>query len=274
MGAARFVVVVGAIIGCKKAAEPVPVIAGSGSGSGSGSAVAVTVAVAVAVPSAVKPFPKVTGEDDGFLFADVVGGTVPFELDDKTKTTLPEGTIVTRVDGGEHDHTEDWTHVKAGDKTGYVTIANVIHADDIHPSPKQPDYALVLSSAGCGDYCHAAIWLAHGMGEHTRIVDAAVAPTFAWNADGKTLAVSTDDGAVLVDLATGKTLTKFDHRYAPAYSPDNTLYLRDPDNGVYKVDAAGKVVRVMKGKKEKHADDEYPPPPEPVTFDAAGKFVP
>jgi hypothetical protein len=234
--------------------------------SGSAPATAATVDAAPPAPAAAK-LPEIA-TDHALILADKPGGKVAFTLDGGAKTELADGTI---VDQTEAPH-EDMAHVTSGGKAGNAPAEHVVAGDSVHRAPKGA-FAIVTPSVGCGDYCHAAVWLVDGMtGGRWKLTDNSVNPQVAWRADMTAVAVDAgEDGVAVIELPSGKVLAKLAHTYSPAYAPNGTLYLRGPGHEVYEV-VDGKPKKVGKGKKPKVEEGEYEQPPDPVTFDASGKW--
>src|SRR5262245_22984781 len=170
--------------------------------AGSGSAPPAAIDAAPAPPAAAK-LPEIT-TDHALIVADKPGGKVAFTLDDGTKTELADGTIVDQTEGPH----EDMAHVTAGGKAGNAPAEHVIPGEAVHRAPKAA-FAILAPGVGCGDYCHAAVWLVDGMtGGRWKLTDNAVNPQVAWRADVTAVAVDAGEGVAVIELPSGKVIAK------------------------------------------------------------------
>jgi len=233
--------------------------AGSGSdGSGAGSA------------SAARELPAKLPEDSGVVLADAPGGTVTLTVDGGGEVQLPDGTIVTHSEwpGEAPDSRDELVHVSHAGKQG--TIASRFLFTEIVRSPGG-DFAMVTAEVGCGDYCHLAVMLIHGMAERWKLFEA-VRPFPAWRPDGKAVAIGGDGELVIVELPSGAVIAKSDKFMSPAYAADGTLYVRNGDYAVFTFDGT-KGKRVAKGKAPELMEGEMDPGPVPVEFGKDGTWM-
>jgi hypothetical protein len=252
---------------------------GSGAAGSGGTAAAVAAIDAGTADAAVTPvaekLPEIK-EGYGLVVTDPAGGTLRFTMDDGKTSDLPDGTMVQIAERPEDDVHEETQHVSIGGKHGSVPIENVITSyGDPARSPKG-DFLLVMVAVGCGDFCHAALWLLNGPKRHWMLSDNVVLPVIAWRPDNGALAF--DNGGVVrvVELPSGKRVqdltTKSSPIVSPAYAPSGTLYVRNDDGAVYE-GAGSTLKKVGKGKKPKHEEDEMDQSPQPVEFDDQGAWT-
>jgi len=254
----RWIVVAAAACGSKESAPS--------AAQGSGSSAAPPPAAIDAAPAPAAKLPEIAA-DHAMILADKPGGKVAFTLEGGAKAELADGTIVEQT---EAPH-EDGARVTSGGKTGIAPADHVLGQSTIQAAPKGA-FAVATPLVGCGDYCHAAVWLLDGMtGGRWKLTDDAVNPQVAWRPDMTAAAIDAGEALDVIALPSGNVLAKLAHLYSPSYAPDGTLYARGPEHEVFQI-VDGKPKQVGKGKKPKLEEGEYPMPPDPVTFDAAGKW--
>jgi hypothetical protein len=286
MSRPMLVVVFGLAAACG-AKDPGPPAGGSGGApsAGSGSAAAVAAADAgaavdaAAVSTAADKLPEIK-EGYGLVVTDPAGGTLPMTMDDGKTYAIADGTLVEitdRVDGSLKDET---TPIAVAGKRGRVATANMITTYDGAAvtgkarSPKD-DFLLVTVAIGCGDFCHAALWLLNGPKRHWKVSDNVVLPVIAWRPDNGELAFDNGGVIAIVELPSGKPLPSLEAEgspvVSPAYSPSGTLFVRNDDAAVFEV-AGGKLKKVGQGKKPKRDEEGMSESPQPVEFNAKGEW--
>lgn len=205
--------------------------------------------------------------------AETAGGTVEATAKDGAKVKLADGARVDVVAANEMemgaDSSSSTIEITSGGKQWVLPLLNVLTEERLARSP-DGKYAVFSAIDHCGDACHTVLYVVATDGRREKLGDGVVDRVVAWRQDGKELAV----GSGILWLVRLPALeVQSDEQYtAPAYAPDGTLYVRDPDGSAYKL-GAGKAKRVFKAPKpppplegDYGADD-----PVPVEFDAAGK---
>jgi hypothetical protein len=233
---------------------------------------------AAVVPEADKLLPIEEGH--GLVVTDPAGGTLPMTMEDGKTYAIADGTLVEitgRARGSLNDQT---TQISVAGKHGRVAIANVITAYDgpavtgKATSPKG-DFMLVTVAVGCGDFCHAALWLLNGPKRHWLVSDNVVLPIVAWRPDNGELAFDNGGVVAVVALPSGNRLPALEAGgppvVSPAYSPSGTLFVRTDDAAVLEL-VGGKLKQVGQGRKPKRDEDGTSESPLPVKFDASGRW--
>jgi hypothetical protein len=211
----------------------------------------------------------IVADKQSVALAEEPGGTVEIALDDGKTDQLPDGTAVVETPKPADSKADGTYHVTAGNTHGVI---------DSHRTPADyrvsPDktWAVVRFETQCGDVCFGAVWLVHGKKQRWKLFDSAVTTRAAWTTDEA--AVDDTRDTVIVQLPSGMVKRKLEGYLSPAYAPDGTLYLRDMKFGVFTVhgDDKPKKVGKTKGVSEPAEPGTYDPGPEPVEFDASGKW--
>jgi hypothetical protein len=226
-------------------------------------------AAAVAQPAPARELP-----DPGLLHAVLLathqGGTVELTVDGGGRVALADGSLVelTAPPDGMALPAGDWTHVSTGDKQGLVPAESAVNGVKKAPAG---GFAVATAMVSCGDMCHSAVWLVHGMAERWRVFEHAVSADVAWHPRGGAVAIGGDGEMALIELPSGKVLQRSRRYFAPAYAPDGTLYVRDHDDGVLTLHGDDATM-VGKSTPRQPVAGEYGMGPAPVDFAADGTW--
>jgi hypothetical protein len=198
-------------------------------------------------------------EKKGVIFADKQGAAVKGLADG----TLVEVTNVKDMGVGSQDNGEITVKSDAG-KTIKLAADRVL-IDDALTRSTDGKYAVFAPVVACGDFCHTVLWFIGADGRRAKLGDGGVDINVSWSPDGKTAAVSS--GSLWLVTLADFTVKSVEGYTSPAYGPDGTLYVRNPDGSAFTL-GEGKPKRVWKAPKLSDEDREMnaPDDPEPVTF--------
>ena len=267
--------------GNKDTGSGAPGSGGGSSGSQAGAAVTAVVpadaAEADAAIDAAPPVEPLPAIKNGFgtLLTNPAGGVLTVVFADGKRAEIADGTQVKLGDPDVGDPNEPTREIMLDGKPGRVPAANVVTSYEdagISGSARSPDGAWQVATAeiGCGDLCHAVLWLLHGPKQHWLLWDNVVLPIVAWRPDSGALAFD-GGGVVLVYALPQVTKTEIEG-LSPAYSPSGTLYVRGQQAEVFEVTGAAKK-QVGKGTPPKQTDPEEPEEsPGAVAFDKSGAW--
>jgi hypothetical protein len=228
-----------------------------------------------AAPETASRIPAKLGDKQGVIFAETAGGTVAGKGDGGATVAIPDGAPVEIVaeneammGGGDEDASADVLY--QGKKLTVPAIRLLVEgALERSPDGKLAVFSTIVS---CGDLCHRELYVLAADGRRARLGDGVADVVVAWSKDGKQAAVGSGQ-LWLIDIATLR-VTPHESYTAPAYAPDDTLYIRDQDGSAYILAAGSQPRLVYKAEKdeaEPEEDDYGADDPMPVEFDAAGK---
>lgn len=258
----RIAMIVLVVVACtKKQDEPKPPPPSPASGSAPAAAPAPDAATAPKV----ELLPAKLGEKEAIVFAEKPGEKVTSTRKGQS-VMIPDGTkveLVKESDVGVGAQEEAHDTVKFDGKDVELKADRVVTEEALHRSPDNK-HAVFLAITECGDLCHSVMYLLSADGRRTKLGEGGPDVTVAWTADK--VAVG-NHGLWIVTLATHDVTSLPDYT-SPAFAPDGTLYVRNPDGSAFKLDG-DKPVQVWKAKKKKSSDDEElgGEDPEPVTFE-------
>lgn len=231
----------------------------------------------VSSPAVAKPLPKL-GAGQGLIVTDPAGGALAFKLDDGTASTVPDGAVVEVLDSVAIEDAGELRRVRYAGKQGSVAVANVVIALDspgaFTGDATSPDgsFRVVTIGIGCGDFCHAAMWLLHGAEQHWKLSDNVAGPVLTWRRDGRALAYDSGEGVAIVELPSGKRVRLLEDVASPAYAPTGALYVRNLAGAVLEVGTDGAMSKAGQGTAATADETGMTESPRPVRFDARGKW--
>ena len=215
-----------------------------------------------AAPAKTELLPHKLGDKEGIVFAEKQGEPVT-----AAGATIADGTKVEVIGDNEVGvgAAEDAKlKVKHEGKEVELPADRVLVETALQRSP-DGEHAVFTAITGCGDVCHAVVYLVGADGRRTKLGEGGPDTLVAWSADH----VAIGNGSLWVVSLADHGVKPFEDYTSPAYSPDGVLYVRNADGAAFKLDG-DKLTQVWKPKKPRkqpESDEEPYEDPPPVKFE-------